>query len=257
MSKEAKAALCKKYSLLKKVGDYMKFKRLISLFLACLFILALSSGCSSNRLEQISDRTERPLNTTITTVKEAIPFAVARAKEWQPDAFLSGIGVGFEGKDEIASKKGIINTRFLVYNKEKEAIGRAEVLISMKNNNIYYFSGGPPVPKLERGLEIHPDTWNIDINEALDLAITAIGKKELEKYQNPKIVILCVQSLWEVTLYSGTKNDKGMLYEHIIEVKINPQKGQIMSIRNIKQLLEDSKNRMKPIEQWKKIQNIE
>ncbi|MEL7656897.1 MAG: hypothetical protein AAGU75_13435, partial [Bacillota bacterium] len=113
----------------------MKFKRSISIFLACLLCLALSTSCSSNRVEKVIDKTERPLHTTITTVKEAIPFAVARAREWHPDAFLSGITIGFDGKDEIASKKGRIHTRFLVYNKKNEVIGRADVDISMKDNN--------------------------------------------------------------------------------------------------------------------------
>lgn len=227
----------------------MHFKRATSTFLIFLLFIAVQMGCSSNRLKEITDKTERPLHTTITTVKDAIPFAVVRAKEWHKDAFLSGITISFEGKEEIESKRGRIHAWFLAYDEESEPIGQAEVLISMKNNNIYYFSGGPPIPKLETGLEINPSTWNIDIDEAVDTAINAIGNKELDKYENPKIVIICIQNLWQITLYSGTKSNEGMMfYEHIIEVNLNPQTGQIMSIRNIKQLFDNYRRSSQPIE---------
>ncbi|MEL7657989.1 MAG: hypothetical protein AAGU75_19010, partial [Bacillota bacterium] len=70
----------------------------------------------------------------------------------------------------------------------------------------------------------------------LDIAINAIGKEELYKYEKPKMGINCVQTFWRVTLF--TRNDS-LLIEPIMEITINPQTGEIMYLRNIKQRIEN------------------
>ncbi len=211
----------------------MRIKRIVRILCILLVFALLSPGCRGT-LDHGSDREHRPIDKPINTVKDGIPYAKKRALEWGDLVYLKSIRVAFYGKEEFNSRKGtIFYSLAVVKNDSDYPPPEADVRIDMNENAIYVFSvmgdsrnynvklsKSEKQSDLNNMKEIQTDQWNIDIDEALEIAIKALGTDTILEYENSNIVLRCYETKWELTVYNPPYVDQLVI--------INPVTGEII-----------------------------
>lgn len=182
----------------------------------------------------MSDYTPRAIEKPIDTIADGIPVAKERVLEWGKVAALDFINAGFEGKEQITSRKGTIGYFFTTWSKDGHAkyLPTAWVDIDMNTNSIIRFIGTYDQRVKVKDISEHDiftntlntDEWNIDIKEAFDLAIKEIGEDQIFKYDNPKVVLRCGETFWDFAVYPSLDARA----EEFL-VKINPVTEEVIS----------------------------
>lgn len=197
-------------------------------FIILIFITIVLTGCDSEPIPNgYSDCTEITLDKTIGSIKAGIPFATERVGEWRDTMYLNFINVGFVGKEQIKNRKGTIDYFFYEKNISDKLDASADVGINMNTNSIIrFYSDYGTKKELGGGTNIlDTDSWTIDINEAFEIAIAALGEGIVEQYDNPKVVLRCGETSWDFAVYPS----QDARYQDLL-VRINPETGEVIEI---------------------------
>ena len=126
---------------------------------------------TKNNYKGIVDEKSYEIDANISNIKEGVPFAIKRAKEWREGLELEYIRVVFNTKEEMESKKGTIVYKFYESNVKYGLDASAEVYLDMNNNCITRFESdyGDSKELLGGGNSLEVDKWKIDIGEAVDI----------------------------------------------------------------------------------------
>lgn len=203
---------------------------IIILLVSC---LTLITGCVYPTPKEQSDYTERVLDETVNSIKSGLPYATQRVDEWRSTMHLNFINAGFIGKEQIKDRKGTISYNYYEENITKKLDAQAYVIIDTNKNSIIRFSSTyGTAKKLGGSAEVlNTDNWNIDINEAFDIAIAELGEDSILEYDNPKVVLRCSEFFWEFAVYSSPDAP----YQDLM-VQINPETGEVMDVKDNREI---------------------
>lgn len=183
---------------------------------------------TKNNYKGIVDEKSYEIDANISNIKEGVPFAIKRAKEWREGLELEYIRVVFNTKEEMESKKGTIVYKFYESNVKSGLDSSAEVYLDMNNNCITRFESdyGDSKELLGGGNSLEVDKWKIDIGEAVDIFLNEMNKCGMLEYKADNIIIRCWQNSWEIALLSEVEVGRT---EFLVE--INPETKEILRVK--------------------------
>lgn len=183
---------------------------------------------TKNNYKGIVDEKSYEIDANISNIKEGVPFAIKRAKEWREGLELEYIRVVFNTKEEMESKKGTIVYKFYESNVKSGLDASAEVYLDMNNNCITRFESdyGDSKELLGGGNSLEVDKWKIDIGEAVDIFLNEMNKSGMLEYKADNIIIRCWQNSWEIALLSEVEVGRT---EFLVE--INPETKEILRVK--------------------------
>lgn len=207
----------------------MKKKRYIMLIIISVVLITLL-GCDGIRPEGLTDNGGQVIYQPITSIKAGLPYAEKKAKQWNKSLYLDYIVAGFYGKESIRTRKGEIGYYFYAENVKRGFDASAMINIDMKKNcfSQSYLTYGTAKELIGGGPEKKPEEWNIDINQAFDIAFKELDEKKIMSYENPKIV-LRYGNPWEFAVYKTPKSE----FEEML-VQINPVTGKVVRVNSVK-----------------------
>jgi len=136
-------------------------------------------------LQEIDDRTARPLPITISSVKEGLPVATALAQKWRQDAVLSGITVYLKGAEAIKGRKGEIAYDYYAVNNDSwgHPEGICEVTVDMMKQAITRIQvrGDPRGGNVPMSLD-----WSLEIADIFEIIESS---KTFTYSDNPMVII--------------------------------------------------------------------
>lgn len=197
---------------------------IIIIFVSCLTIF---KGCNHPTPKEQNDYKEIVLDEEVVSIKSGLPYATQRVSEWRDTMHLNYISAGFMGKEEIKERRGRITYLFYEENVTKKLDADAYVRINMNSKSIIRFSSSYGTPKelIGSAISIDVDNWQIDINEAFDIAIAELGEDSIDKYDNPKVVLRCGEKSWDFAVYPS----QDAKYQDLL-IRINPETGEVIEI---------------------------
>ena len=172
--------------------------KVVLICVVCFFMLVY---CSREYEDGESDKKIYPLDRQIASIKDGLPFAIAKAEKWRAGAEFYRFVVTLIGKDEIVNKRGEIVYYFYKEKAKGRFDGSAKVVLDMKTNSITSFDSLYGTSKYLMGNdELDIDNWKLDIDEAVDIAFEKIGKDKILSLDKPIIEIECRGQFWDITV---------------------------------------------------------
>lgn len=174
---------------------------------------------------EIMDAESLPI--TVLNVKDGIPFADNKAKEWNKNAVLSNVVVDFEGRDRINEQVGVINYHYFVENHDKIGLPYAVCWVAidtLKQEKVRFSAYGG---KNLEGMPIDTSLWVIDIPDVFNIIKNKGYLEVINQYNNPKIVIRAYPKFWSVGIFL----DGDSTYENI-SITIDYQTGYVLQLND-------------------------